>query len=169
MKRVRLTPEIFPQSFISNTYDRSIDSIFKEIDKMLKSEFGELINDAGFKNKLLNNGYPKANIDAYPDKIIMELGIPGITKDDIKIKIDDINGTISISGKKITRGKSDDEKYCLLKELKYSSFERVFPFDPNKVKLNDSSAEFKNGILKIVIPRVEEIKKEDVIKELKIK
>jgi len=168
MKHLIKIPGHLPKSFFSNVFDNNIENVFSEVDRMLRSSFSEITSDSEFLNKSLSGGYPKANIYSYPDKVIMELGIPGLTKEDIKIKINQTDGTIGISGKKLNQeGRSDE--LCLLKELKYSSFSRIFPFNPDSVNLEESSAEFENGILKIEIPRITELKEEDIIKELKIK
>ena len=81
----------------------------------------------------------------------IEMDIPGFDKDDIKIESKD--GYITIRAEK-SHEENDEEKNYIRRERTYGSYERSFylgNFNDNEV-----NAEFKNGILKITVPKKEQ-------------
>jgi HSP20 family protein len=89
---------------------------------------------------------------SFENKIEIEAEIAGYTKDNISVQIED--NVLSIVGKASPTEAEDSltNKVYILRELKRSSFSRSF-------KLNDQldaekiDATFKDGLLKLVIPR----------------
>lgn len=81
----------------------------------------------------------------------IEMDIPGFNKEDIKIESKD--GYLTISAEKTTE-ENDEEKNYIRRERTYGKFERSFylgNFDDTLVE-----AEFKDGMLKITIPKKEQ-------------
>jgi HSP20 family protein len=105
----------------------------------------------------------KENIDGI--EIMAEL--PGINEEDIDISIKE--GILTISGEKKSPMLQEGD-ILHVGERRYGSFSRSFslPYEPEE---NDILAIFKNGVLKINIPRPEELKpyiyKIPLYKELK--
>jgi HSP20 family protein len=89
--------------------------------------------------------------------------MPGITKDDVKISLE--NNVLSVSGTKKKETKSEDTN-LIMNEIYYGEFARSFNLT-DEIKKEDIDAEFKNGILNIVLPKVEEAK--SLVKEIKVK
>ena len=84
------------------------------------------------------------------DKYVMESELPGFEKEDISL---DINGsylTISAEHKTETENKDEESKY-IRKERTYGSYKRSF--DISDVDTEGISAEYKNGILIIDLPK----------------
>lgn len=107
-------------------------------------------------DKILNG---RSDFEELDDKYIIELEVPGVKKDEIEIALK--NDIITISWKR------EREKKNGLKNIKYErsvgSFTRSFAVegaDSDKV-----TAELKNGVLKITIPKLEQAK----AKQIKIK
>jgi HSP20 family protein len=73
------------------------------------------------------------------------------------------NGYLTIKGEKKNEKEERDENYHLI-ERSYGSFTRSVRL-PREVQSDKITASFKNGILKITLPKSEEAKK----KEIKIK
>jgi HSP20 family protein len=73
------------------------------------------------------------------------------------------NGFLTIKGEKKNEKEEKDENYHLI-ERSYGSFTRSVRL-PREVQGDKITASFKNGILKITLPKSEEAKK----KEIKIK
>lgn len=85
----------------------------------------------------------------------IEMDIPGFDKKDINIESH--NGYLTISASKEEEEK-DEQKTYIRRERKYGKYERSFYLGDIEVK--EIEAEFKDGLLKIVIPKkVEENKK----------
>lgn len=101
-----------------------------------------------------------SNKDSYTVKIEM----PGFKKEDIAVTYD--NGTLSVEAKSDAENKSDkDDNKLVLHEIRHSSVSRKFNIpDIAKDKI---SAKYENGVLNILLPKLEEeksdVKKIDII------
>ena len=133
---------------------------------MLQDRINRLFSDAhGGEEGLMNKGTWIPPVDIFQngkDELVMKAELPDMSRDDIKITID--NNTLTISGdKKLTDEVKDDQFHRI--ERRYGSFSRSFSLpatvDPTKV-----SAEYKNGILTLRLPLREEAKPRQV--EVKI-
>lgn len=81
----------------------------------------------------------------------IEIDIPGFDKKDISIECE--NGYLTVSAFKENGIEEDDVKY-IRRERSFGKYERTFylgDIDSDEIK-----AEFKNGILKIVVPKEQE-------------
>lgn len=90
------------------------------------------------------------------DSIEITTELPGVPEDKINISLS--NGILTITGEKQSEEKKDGETYHLM-ERKYGSFYRSLklPYEPDQ---KDILASFKDGILKITIPKPKESKKD---------
>lgn len=81
----------------------------------------------------------------------IEMDVPGYDKEDIKIEVD--NGYLTISAE--TKSEENDEsKNYIRRERRYGSFSRSFYV--GDIEAESIEAEFKKGILKITVPKVDE-------------
>ena len=106
----------------------------------------------------------KTDIKDAGDKYIMESELPGFEKEDIKL---DINGeflVISAEHTAESEEKDDKTKY-IRRERRFGSYKRSF--DISDVDAEAISAEYKNGILTIELPKKKPA--EPVAKRLEIK
>ena len=93
----------------------------------------------------------------------IELDLPGLDKDDISIDIKD--NTLTVSGERKLRDEVKEEDYYRI-ESQYGSFERSFSL-PKNVDIENIHAEANDGVLEIVIPKLENEK--DKPKKIEIK
>jgi HSP20 family protein len=95
-------------------------------------------------------------VDVYEEKenIVAEMNLPGIDPKELNITFQ--NGYLEISGTR-KEEKETTEKNYYFREIKRGSFDRKVEL-PAKVKADKAEATFKNGMLKIVIPKAEELK-----------
>jgi len=107
---------------------------------------------------------PRLATDVYEtDKdIIVEIQVPGYNKENIKISFQD--DYLRVEGK-AEETKDEKEKNYWRKEIKKGSFVRIIPL-PLKVDPKKAKAIFKDGILKISLPKIEETK--EIGEEIKI-
>ena len=120
----------------------------KVFDKMLETNFPEVIDQVGV-TPYSNSAYPKVNVYEYDDKVGIVAEIPGLSKKQIKVDVED--NIITISGDK--HSVWDDAKAKVLRrELKQSSFKRSFTLG-ELLDGDDISANFKDGVLSIEIPK----------------
>lgn len=86
--------------------------------------------------------------------------LPGMTKDNIDIEISD--NQIKIKGELKEEIKEESEN-LYRSEFRYGKFLRTVQL-PSNVKEDEAKAEFKDGLLKINIPKTEERKKLNKLK-----
>ncbi|NOY37596.1 MAG: Hsp20/alpha crystallin family protein [Chlorobi bacterium] len=99
---------------------------------------------------------PAVNILEDEKEFKVELVAPGIDKKDVDINLED--DILTISSEKEMKSEEKDGKY-MRREFNYTSFSRSFVV-PEEVDAEKISAEHKNGILTIHLPKKEqEIKK----------
>ena len=123
--------------------DTLIDRFFNEAMPAFGTEFG--VEFFG------NNSYPKVDVTDHPDKIVIEAEIPGLTKDDVSVDLE--QRVLTISGGKRDTVVDEDARY-IRKELKRSSFKRSFKLGDN-MKVKNIEADFNNGLLSITVPKRE--------------
>ena len=80
--------------------------------------------------------------------------LPGINKEDISLTLE--NGFITVSGKK-EFSKEEKEADYYVKESRYGSFTRSFKL-PGEVHEDKVDANYKDGVLTIVLPKKEDSK-----------
>ena len=125
--------------------------------------FDEMFNDPFFargENKLM-----KTDIKEKGDKYLLEVDLPGYEKEDIKIEIEDGYLTVHASMNKNIDESDKDSKY-VHKERYVGECSRSF-YVGEDIKEEDIKASFKNGTLKLELPK-KEMKKEDSKKYIEI-
>jgi HSP20 family protein len=139
----------------------------KKENDLLNDTFGTIFNHplCGFRDELMNtsNFTPRARISEDKDNFYIHIEMPGIPKDDVKINLE--NNVLSISGTKLQKNKSE-EANSIMNEIYYGEFCRSFNLSDD-VKKDSIDAEFKDGMLHITLPKVEEAK--PIVKEIKVK
>ena len=97
---------------------------------------------------------PAADIAETDNEFTVTAELPGMTRDDIELTIKD--NILTLKGeKKIQSEKKEGDLY--LSERCFGSFQRSFNLS-NRVDAGKVKAEFKDGILTIHMPKVEEAK-----------
>lgn len=82
--------------------------------------------------------------------------LPGIKKEDIEVEI--YEDSINIKAEK--KEKHEEEKENVFRsEFRYGKFIRHIPL-PSEVESNEAKAEFKDGVLKITVPKSKKEEKE---------
>ena len=101
-----------------------------------------------------NTSLPAVNIREDDKRFTLELAVPGIDRKDLKIEINEDVITISSEHKEEKEESRDDFKR---REFSYSSFCRSF-YLPESVNKEKIEAAYKDGILTVTLPKVEEEK-----------
>ena len=92
---------------------------------------------------------PKVNVKSAGDDVIVYAELPGLDKDAVDIEVED--GVLTISGERRAEEKKDGEGW-LIKESSYGRFERSISL-PEGVEPDGISAEFKDGVLEVRVPK----------------
>ena len=132
---------------------------FEEMERIQK-EMNLLFDDSRY---LRGKEFPLVNIWSNPDTAITTTELPGYDPDEISISV--TNDELIIQGTRKRPELKETDSYHR-QEITYGSFNRSIqlPFSVNGEKV---TAEFKNGILKITLPRLESTKPKKI--EIKTK
>jgi len=130
----------------------------ENLNRSVKRMFGEMPeffgSDSGF--------FPRVDIIEAEKELKINVELPGLKKEDVKLVVE--NGVLNISGSREKETESKEGLNILRSEIYHGSFNRSFQlsedYDSENIK-----AEFENGILSISIgkKKIEE-QKERVIK-----
>jgi len=97
------------------------------------------------------------------DSFKIEVAAPGFEKDQIKVAVEE--NTLKIWAEKESNKLEEGEKYTR-KEYNFSSFSRHFTL-PKTVNAEKIEATYTNGILSVMLPKIEEVKAKTPI-EIKV-
>ena len=123
-------------------------SLFDNMDRMVQTIFD---NDF-YHETASHNWVPAVDIRENDASFILTADIPGLTKSDIDLLIED--NTLKISGKREYNNTDGNVEYHY-QERTHGSFQRSFKL-PISVDEENISATFKSGILTVVLPKTEE-------------
>jgi HSP20 family protein len=98
---------------------------------------------------------PAVNITENKNDYLVALAVPGMKKDDFKIDVDGNMLTISCEKEENT---DEKVKKFTRREYSYYSFSRTFTL-PEEVNKEKIEAMYEDGILKLVLPKREEARK----------
>ena len=96
---------------------------------------------------------PAVDVAEEGDKILVKVEVPGVDEKDLKINFED--GVLTVTGERQFERK-DERNYHRI-ERAYGTFTRTFSL-PRTVEANAITANYRNGILEIEIPKKEESK-----------
>ena len=97
---------------------------------------------------------PPVNVHETNDAFHLELVAPGLQKEDFKVAVE--KGLLTISYEKKTENENKDFK-THRREFSARSFKRSFSVD-EKIKADSIEAKYENGVLKLLLPKKEEVK-----------
>lgn len=132
------------------------------------SPFGELMSlrqamdrlfDDDFRPLRWGNGAfdgPALPLDVTTDAdaLTIEAALPGIKPEDVDITVE--NGTLTISGK-TSEERTGEEGSYLVQEIRRGTFSRSVTL-PNGLEPDKAQATFEHGLLKLRIPKAEQVK-----------
>ena len=108
---------------------------------------------------------PAVNITENKEDYKLSVAAPGLKKDDFKIDVE--GNMLTISSEKEDSKEEKDERYTR-KEYSYSSFSRSFAL-PEEVNQEKIEAKYQDGVLKVTLPKKDDVKKLAVSKHIAIK
>ena len=130
---------------------------FEELDDNLSSI---LKNYAIEDSTSFNSFNPKIDISEDEKNIYLEAELPGVKKENMKIKLED--NKLTITGEKKNANENDKNKRFFNRERSFGSFKKAFTIQAD-VKQDNIRAEFENGVLSVTIEKLIPEKKEMTI------
>ena len=132
--------------------DEFITPFDRLFDQIMDTHYPEVTDQIGVK-PYQGSAYPKVNVYEYDDKVGIVAEIPGLTKKQLNVEVED--NVLTISGDKHGVWEEDGAK-VIRRELKASSFKRSFQLG-ELLDGESVDANFKDGILSIEIPKTEPV------------
>ncbi len=122
----------------------------------MRDEMDRIFNDFFSRSPVSYEGYGTINLDMMQtdDEVIIKASIPGIKPDDLNISV--TGDTLTIRGEIKSEEETKKADYHM-REIRYGSFARSVLL-PSQVLADKANAEFENGILKLTLPKAEEVK-----------
>lgn len=131
---------------------------FREL-RSLQDEMNRLFMSSvprNFSQEEMASGGWSPSVDIYESEreIVLEAELPGMKRDDFELTIE--NNVITLKGERHFEKKDEGDNYHRV-ERSYGSFTRSFSL-PRTVSAEETTADFKNGILRVSLPKKEEVK-----------
>jgi HSP20 family protein len=125
----------------------------------LREKMNRLFEDAftgrGEDKELISSMWtPAVDIFENENELVLTAEIPGIEEKDVEIKIED--NTLTLKGERKFEKETKEENYHRI-ERSYGSFYRAFTL-PHSVDAEKVQAEHENGVLRISMPKRQELK-----------
>lgn len=92
---------------------------------------------------------PRIDMSETDKSIEVTAELPGVAHEDIQLTLGE--GSLTLSGEKKQEKESKDNGYHMM-ECSYGAFQRILPL-PCDVETDKVSAQFKNGILHVSLPK----------------
>jgi HSP20 family protein len=128
---------------------REINTLQSQIDRL----FDETLTPAtSLERGLLR--VPPAEMKETEEAIHLKLEVPGLEAKDLDVQVTE--NAVSISGERKSETKTE-ESGKTRSEFYYGKFQRVIPL-PTRIQNTNVTAEYKDGILNLTLPKTEQEK-----------
>ena len=129
----------------------SIAKTIHDLNRAFGAGLPRFFNDEG-----LVKGSWNPTVDVFEDQhgIVLEADLPGIKPGDFELAIE--NNVLTLKGERKFEKKTEEGNYHRV-ERSYGNFTRSFTL-PTTVDVNNVGADFKEGVLRVTLPRREEAK-----------
>ncbi|OUL18601.1 molecular chaperone [Nostoc sp. RF31YmG] len=128
-----------------------MENLRRQMDRM----FDEL---GGVNSQVTKTWTPAIELQDTNESLILRAEIPGIEGKDLDVHV--TREAVSIAGETRLQRNTDERGY-FRSEFRYGKFQRVITL-PVPIQNDRVQAEFKNGILTLTLPKVEEVKQKVV-------
>jgi len=130
---------------------RDLRTLQEEVNRLFTGSMPRAFDDEGIARGAWS---PSVDIYENKDQIVLEAELPGMKREDFDLSIE--NNVITLRGQRQFEKKDESDNYHRV-ERSYGSFTRSFTL-PNTVTGEGANAEYKNGVLRVTLPKREETK-----------
>jgi HSP20 family protein len=130
---------------------REVEGLQKEMNRL----FDHLVPaNLGNGERMGLSFIPAAEMIETPEAIQLKLEIPGMEAADLNVEV--TADTLTVNGERKSESKTEEKGFTRT-EFRYGKFHRVIPL-PVRVNNTNVTAEYKDGILNLTLPKAEEEK-----------
>ena len=132
------------------TPKRNMFNVFDDVEKMVNQAFGHSIRGTEIVSQL----QPLLDVYETDSTVEVSVDLPGVAKKDVEVNVS--SGLLTIAGeRKNTAGESTEAR--IWQETSFGTFKRSFELTDAVIE-DKIKAQFKNGVLKISLPKAEKVK-----------
>src|SRR2546430_5062161 len=130
---------------------RDLRTLQEEVNRLFTGSIPRTFDEEG-----IARGAWSPSVDIYENKeqIVLEAELPGMNREDFELSVE--NNVITLRGERQFEKKDETDNYHRV-ERSYGSFTRSFTL-PNTVSAEGANAEYRNGVLRVTLPKREETK-----------
>jgi HSP20 family protein len=130
---------------------RDLRNLHEEVNRLFTGNVGRTFEDEG-----IARGSWSPSVDIYENKeqIVLEAELPGMSREDFDLSVE--NNVITLRGERHFEKKDETDNYHRV-ERAYGAFLRSFTL-PNTVSGEGATADYRNGVLRVLLPKKEETK-----------
>ena len=110
---------------------------------------------------------PKMNVSESDKNYEVELSVPGLTKDDLSLRIDSENNLVVEMVKKEEKKEEKKDRHYLRHEFSTLQFKQMFSL-PENIKKEDITAKVEHGILTVTLPKFTDEEKQALSQRITI-
>jgi HSP20 family protein len=139
---------------------------FRELSELqngFNRAFSEAFGLTGEQAPAVGAWSPTVDIFEDENQFLLKVELPEVNREDVKVAVD--KNVLTISGERKLENEEKRDGYHRI-ERSYGQFFRSFSLSPNS-NLEAISAEFKDGVLRLSIPKKEEAKPRQIQVEVK--
>jgi len=144
-----------------SAFPSDVLSMRKEFDRVFDSFFHGDISDT--TSAFTSTWIPAVDIAERENEFVVRIELPGVTKEDVRITMQE--GILTVKGEKKQEKESKGSDYHRV-ERSFGSFQRSFTL-PTAVRAENIDASFTDGVLNITLPKAEEAKPKQI--DVKVK
>src|SRR6266699_3909844 len=130
---------------------RDLRSLQDEVNRLFTSNLTRSFDDEGIARGAWS---PRVDIYENKEQIVLEAELPGMNREDFDLSVE--NNVITLRGERHFEKKDETDNYHRV-ERAYGSFTRSFTL-PNSVSGEGATAAYRNGVLRVVLPKKAETK-----------
>jgi HSP20 family protein len=130
---------------------RDLRTLQDEVNRLFSTNITRAFGDEGIARGAWN---PSVDIFENKDQIVLEAELPGMNREDFDLSVE--NNVITLRGERRFEKKDEGDNYHRV-ERSYGSFTRSFTL-PQTVSAEGAQAEYRNGVLRVTLPKREEVK-----------
>lgn len=132
------------------------DPLFSFIDRFFNDEtLGNLMSRSGTGDGETRGWLPPVDILENDTAFLATVDLPGLTKKDVEVSIED--NVLTLSGERTFKNEGDDSTKFRRVERAYGAFRRSFTLPPG-IDAGKVEAAFKDGVLTLTMPKSETAK-----------
>ncbi len=138
---------------------RNLMTAQERMNRIFNDAFRGVGSAAGEEDWALGGAWaPAVDIYEHEGNLVLKAELPGIDPKDVDVKVE--NNVLTLQGERKFESEVKREEYHRV-ERAYGTFSRSFTL-PNVVDTDKIKAEFKDGVLRVVLPKREEAKPKQI-------